>query len=85
MELSLCINDIDYDWYTSIYLKEVNDGTIKSGKSLYLSGLEKLLDISKYDSINEEQRKEIYDVIDDIEEARHALYELKNEMRTHTA
>ena len=44
--------------------------------------LEKLLDISKYDSINEEQRKEIYDVIDDIEEARHALYELKNEMRT---
>ena len=31
--------------------------------------LEKLLDISKYDSINEEQRKEIYDVIDDIEEA----------------
>ena len=47
--------------------------------------LEKLLDISKYDSINEEQRKEIYDVIDDIEEARHALYELKNEMCTHTA
>ena len=47
--------------------------------------LEKLLDISKYDSINEEQRKEIYDVIDDIEEARHELYELKNEMRTHTA
>lgn len=47
--------------------------------------LEKLLDISKYDSINEEQRKEIYDVIDDIEEARHGLYELKNEMRTHTA
>ena len=47
--------------------------------------LEKLLDISKYDSINEEQRKEIYDVIDDIEESRHALYELKNEMRTHTA
>mgnify|MGYP005765559299 FL=1 len=47
--------------------------------------LEKLLDISKYDSINEEQRKEIYDVIDDIEEARHALYELKDEMRTHTA
>lgn len=47
--------------------------------------LEKLLDISKYDSINEEQRKEIYDVIDDIEEVRHALYELKNEMRTHTA
>lgn len=39
--------------------------------------LEKLLDISKYDSINEEQRKEIYDVIDDIEEACHALYELK--------
>ena len=47
--------------------------------------LEKLLDISKYDSINEEQRKEIYDVIDDIEEARHALYELKNEMRIQRA
>ena len=43
--------------------------------------------IPSYDDLftNEEQRKEIYDVIDDIEEARHALYELKNEMRTHTA
>ena len=44
--------------------------------------LEKLLEISKDDSMTDQQRKAIYDVIDDIEETRHALCELKNEMRT---
>lgn len=39
--------------------------------------LEKLLEISKDDSMTDQQRKAIYDVIDDIEETRHALYELK--------
>ena len=47
--------------------------------------LEKLLEISKDDTMSDQQRKAIYDVIDDIEKARHTLYELKNEMRTHTA
>lgn len=47
--------------------------------------LEKLLEISKDDQIGNEQRLAIYDVISDIEEARHALYELKNEMRIQKA
>lgn len=47
--------------------------------------LEKLLNISKDVHMNDEQRQAIYDVIEDIEEARHALYELKNEMRIQRA
>lgn len=47
--------------------------------------LEKLLEISKDEQIGNEQRQAIYDVISDIEEARHALYELKNEMRIQKA
>ncbi|UTY38033.1 hypothetical protein NMU03_10020 [Allocoprobacillus halotolerans] len=47
--------------------------------------LEKLLNISQDVHMNDEQRQAIYDVIEDIEEARHALYELKNEMRIQRA
>lgn len=47
--------------------------------------LEKLLEFSKNDDISSEQRKEIYDIIEDIEEIRHILYELKNQMRSNIA
>lgn len=53
----------------------------QANEAIY-QALEKLLEISKDDSMTDQQRKAIYDVIDDIEETRHALYELKNEMRT---
>lgn len=45
--------------------------------------LEKLIEFTKNHAIDDQQKREIYDIIDDMEEARHCLYELKNEMRTH--
>lgn len=47
--------------------------------------LEKLLDFSKEEGISTEQQQKIYDIIDDIEEVRHILYELKNQMRSSIA
>lgn len=47
--------------------------------------LEKLLEFSKEESISTEQRQKIYDIIEDIEEVRHILYELKNQMRSSIA
>ena len=47
--------------------------------------LEKLLEFSKDEGISTEQRQKIYDIIEDIEEARHILYELKNQMRSSIA
>ncbi len=47
--------------------------------------LEKLLEFSKDEGISTEQRQKIYDIIEDIEEVRHILYELKNQMRSSIA
>ena len=47
--------------------------------------LEKLLEFSKDEGISTEQRQKIYDIIEDIEEVRHILYELKNQMRSSLA
>ena len=47
--------------------------------------LEKLLEFSKDEGISTEQRQKIYDIIEDIEEVRHILYELKNQTRSSIA